>query len=397
MAASTGVDNWNKNWKGSDRPTIIKKPSPYYNYNDNRSLGFLPQGTSVTYIDSLSESHTRVAIKYGDSIFYTNVDNLVKPRSLGVVPLAPQDFGVSGVQYTVGNYVSLVKTNITNRQDITGDLQTYLLDLVQYVDTGSASFDGYDLRELPLADIIKYFGEVLGPIACVKRGLLTKFGIVPTTSWKILIPSSRTEPLVDYYLISPDGKRIPISAKSAGTSNPLKVDIIVSKIKQSPTLLRKYQNSTEFKILDAIVNNTMLDAPFVGAMILGQITDQAAALGIALSGGVVQNKTPFNSLIRGDSRLNSLPRGTNPTAMNLSYVCEKKIVEYSRVNSAKFTDMIKDTLAEELVFVKLSITPSTKQPQFTSLKAEGSYGIGLVKLRSKNGYEAKSDKLGFQL
>jgi len=397
MAASKGIDNWNKNWKGSDRSTVVKKSAPYYNYGENKSLGFLPVGSNVVYIDALSESHTRVAIRYGKDIYYTNVDNLTKPKSLATVNLQPQAFNIVGRELTVSEYVRELKTQIQNRTDITGDLEFYLLDLVNHAYTGTASFGGYEVGDLPLADIIKYFGEVLGPIHCLKRGLLNKFNLGISASSKILIPTSTTEPLLDYYLIKPDGKRIPISAKATGTSNPLKVDIIVKKIKESPTLFRKYQNTVEFKILDAINNNTMMNAPFVGAMLLGEMTDQEAALAISLQGGVIQDPTPFQKLIKGDQRLSILPKKEKPTAMQLSYVCEKKIVQYSRANSARFTNMIKDTLAEEIIFVKLSINSTTKTPQFEALKASGSYGIGLVKLRSKNGYASKSDKLGFQL
>jgi hypothetical protein len=397
MAASKGVDNWNKNWKGSDRSTVVKKSGPYYNYGETRSIGLLPMGANVVYIDALSESHTRVAVRYGKDIVYTNVDNLTKPKSLSTVNLQPQAFGIVGREFSVSEYVRELRTQIQNRSDITGDLETYLLDLVNYSYTGTASFGGYDIRDLPLADIIKYFGEVLGPIHCLKRGLLTKFNLGVGLSTKILVPTTTTEPLLDYYLVKQDGKKIPISAKSTGTSNPLKVDIIVNKIKNNPTLLRKYQNTTEFKILDTINNNTMMDGPFVGAMLLGEITDQAAALAISSRGGILQNTAPFQNLIKTDPRLSILPKNQRPTAMQLSYVCEKKIVQYSRSNSGKFTNMIKDTLAEEIVFVKLSINPMTKTPQFEALKASGSYGIGLVKLRSKNGYASKSDKLGFQL
>lgn len=397
MAASKGVDNWNKNWKGSDRSTVVKKYSPYYNYGETKSIGFLPIGSSVVYIDALSESHTRVAIRYGKDIYYTNVDNLTKQKSLTTVNLQPQAFNIVGRELGLSEYVRELRTQIRTRTDITGDLETYLLDLVNYSYTGIASFGGYNIRDLPIADIIKYFGEVLGPIHCLKRGILNKFNIGITESSKILIPTSSTEPLLDYYLIKLNGKRIPISAKSTGTSNPLKVDIIVKKIRESPTLLRKYQNTIEFKIIDTINNNTMMNAPFVGAMLLGEMTDQSASLAISLQGGTIQDPTPFQKLIKGDPRLSTLPKNQKPTAMQLSYVCEKKIVQYSRTNSGKFTNMIKDTLAEEIIFVKLAINTTTKTPQFEALKADGSHSVGLVKLRSKNGYASKSDKLGFQL
>jgi hypothetical protein len=397
MAATTGDDNWKKNWKGSDRSTVVKKSAPYYNYGETRSVGSLPTGSSVVYIDALSESHTRVAIKYNNNIFYTNVDNLTKPKSLSTINLQPQAFGIVGIEYGISDYIRTVKEKIKSRSDITGDLETYLLDLVSYSETGTANFGGYDINDLPLADITKYFGEVLGPIHCIKRGLLTKFGLGITTSSKIFIPTSTTEPLLDYYLIRSDGKKISVSAKATGTSNPLKVDIIVKKIKESPFLLNKYQNTVEFKILDAINNNSMMNAPFVGAMLLGIITDQAAALAISSGNTTITNTVPFSPLIKSDSRLSILPKNQKPTTMQLSYACEKKIVEYSRSNSGRFTDMIKDTLSEEIVFVKLSIDRNTKQPKFEGLKAAGSSSIGLVKLRTKNQYDKKSDKMGFQL
>ena len=161
MAASKGIDNWNKNWRGSDRSTVVKKSGPYYNYGETRSVGLLPMGANVVYIDALSESHTRVAIRYGQDIYYTNVDNLTKPKSLTTVNLQPQSFGIDGRELSVTEYVRELRNKIKSRTDITGDLETYLLDLVNYSYTGVASFSGYDLKDLPLADIIKYFGEVL--------------------------------------------------------------------------------------------------------------------------------------------------------------------------------------------------------------------------------------------
>lgn len=397
MAASKGIDNWTKNWRGSDRPTVVKKTSPFYNLNENRAIGNLPAGTSVIYIDSLSKSHTRVAVRYGQNIVYTNVDNLTKPKSLGVVNLQPQSFGIVGIEYGISEYIRLLKQNIRNRSDITGDLQSYLLDLVSFSEVGTADFTGYDAKELPLADIIKYFGEVLGPIHCIKRGLLNKLNLGIGATSKIFIPTSTTEPLLDYYLIRADGKRIPISAKATGTSNPLKVDYIVNKIKQTPMLFKKYQSTIEFKVLDAINNNSMLNGPFIGAMLIGKISEQAAAASISTTNRIVQNTEPFKELIKGDTRLSVMPKNIKPSLMQLSYICEKKIVEYSRTNSARFTNMIKDALAEEIVFVKLSINPNTKTPEFKAQQAVGASSIGLVKLRSKNGYDAKSDKLGFQL
>ena len=134
MAASRGVDNWNDNFKGQgDISTVAKVDTGVlYEENGNRSTQQLTRGTPVTYIDSESKSHTRVAIRIGQEIFFTNVDNLVKPKSLGVVNLKPQAFGLSA-PLSLTSYITTLKTSIKNRTDINGELQEYLLDLVDYV------------------------------------------------------------------------------------------------------------------------------------------------------------------------------------------------------------------------------------------------------------------------
>ena len=144
MAASRGVDNWNDNFKGQgDISTLAKVDTAIlYEENGNRSSQQLTRGTPVTYIDNQSKSHTRVAIRIGQDIFFTNVDNLVKPKSLGSINLKPQAFGL-GAPLSLTSYVNSVKTTIKNRQDIKGELQEYLIDLVDYVSTGNGGLTGY--------------------------------------------------------------------------------------------------------------------------------------------------------------------------------------------------------------------------------------------------------------
>ena len=124
MAASRGIDNWNDNFKGQgDISTVAKVDNGVlYEENGNRSTQQLTRGTPVTYIDSQSKSHTRVAIRINQDIFFTSVDNLVKPKSLGVLNLKPQAFGL-GAPLSLSSYVTTLKTSIKNRGDIKGELQ----------------------------------------------------------------------------------------------------------------------------------------------------------------------------------------------------------------------------------------------------------------------------------
>ena len=196
MAASRGVDSWNKHWRGRGNiPTRIKNTSsPYYSdSSSSRTSGNLPKDTQVTYIDILTQTHTKAAIQVGDNIYYTNIDNLVKPRSLSIVSLKPQSFGLSGTEYSLTDYINAVKSSINSRQDILGDLQEYLLSLVDYADSNSQSFSGFDFTTLPIADIKKDFGEVIGPIYCMRRGLLNRSLGITSTS-KICAACMRVSP-----------------------------------------------------------------------------------------------------------------------------------------------------------------------------------------------------------
>ena len=72
MAASRGVDNWNKNWKGQGDIQSQSKVNGgiLYEEDGGRVLNVLSKGQPVTYIDEDSKSHTRVAIRVGEDIFY---------------------------------------------------------------------------------------------------------------------------------------------------------------------------------------------------------------------------------------------------------------------------------------------------------------------------------------
>ena len=237
MAASRGVDNWNDNFKGQgDISTVAKVDTGIlYEENGNRSTQQLTRGTPVTYIDSQSKSHTRVAIRVGQDIFFTNVDNLVKPKSLGAINLKPQAFGLSA-PLPLTSYVTTLKTSIKNRGDIKGELQEYLLDLVDYVSSGSGGLVGYKFTELPLASIRNDFGEAIGPIFCLKSGLINKnLGI--NASSTISFPGSGAAQLLDY-IISTSTKQIKVSAKSKGTANTLKMTSLVSQVNP------KFQSTT---------------------------------------------------------------------------------------------------------------------------------------------------------
>jgi hypothetical protein len=390
MAASRGVDNWNDNFKGQgDVSTVAKVDTGIlYEENGNRLTQQLTRGTPVTYIDSQSKSHTRVAIRVGQDIFFTNVDNLVKPKSLGVVNLKPQAFGL-GAPLSLTSYVTTLKTSIKNRGDIKGELQEYLLDLVDYVSSGSGGLVGYKFTELPMASIRNDFGEAIGPIFCLKSGLINKnLGI--NASSTVSFPGSGSAQLLDY-IISTSTKQIKVSAKSKGTANTLKMTSLVSQVNP------KFQSTTEFQLMSTINSNSMNMGPIQGCALVGVISRQAAGSvgGLRGNDAVISDvsKQLFANLIMNDSELRN--RKTI-TLRNIAYVCEKKLVEYSKKSmvSKKFTEIVKDILDNEIFYVKLDIDNGI--PRF-NVASTSDRTISNLVLRNKNSYNRPSDKLGFKV
>jgi len=394
MAASKGVDNWNKNWKGKGNiPTTIKSTSAsYYEENSSKSIGNLSKGTSVVYIDNLSKSHTRVAIQLDSEVYYTNIDNLVKPKSSSLVNLKPQAFGLAGTEYNISSYITSLKNSIKTRPDIVGDLKEYLLALVDFSITNSRDFSGIDISSLPMSDIIKDFGEVIGPIHCIKRGL-SEYNIGVSSSSRIFIPVAPNEPLLDYYIITSSNNRIKVSAKAKGTSNTLKVNDLVPPILNNPILFRKYSDDLEFNVMRTIYENSMVSGPIKACGILG-IIGQNAVSSVSSEPAQIPDIKLFNNLIQKDSRLKNEKK---ISTKQISFLCEKEIINYSKqaLKSNKFTNIVRDVLKNEIYFVKLSI--SNGIPTFLVQATSGESSINNLTFRTKNGYDSKSDKLGFRL
>ena len=396
MAASRGVDNWNDNFKGQgDISTLAKVDTAIlYEENGNRSSQQLTRGVPVTYIDNQSKSHTRVAIRIGQDIFFTNVDNLVKPKSIGFINLKPQAFGL-GVPLSLTSYVNTVKTSIKNRQDIKGELQEYLIDLVDYVSTGNGGLTGYKFTEFPMASITKDYGEVLGPIFCLKSGLIN-LNLGVNSSSTISFPASGAAQLLDYY-INTSTNQYKISAKSKGTANTLKMASLVPTILNDNKLLSRYAGTNEFKLMNIINTNSTNMGSIVGASFIGAISKLASSSVRGLKGNNASltdiSKQLFANIIINDTELRS--RKTI-TLRNIAYVCEKKIVEFSKKTmvSKKFTEIVKDVLNNEVFYVKLDIDNGI--PRF-NIASTSDRTISNLIFRNKNSYDRPSDKLGFKI
>ena len=426
MAARTGNLAWRVHFQGLNRNTRIKGPSTTVFDQEGNKLGVpLSMGTDAIYIDNLSGSHPNdsqgssemrkkvVAIQVREETYYVDVNDLIKPASLNNVDLKPQEFGLSG-QYTLTNYVSSLKSSIRSRQDIKGDLQDYLLDLVDYEMMGSGNLSGYNTTDLPMASIEKEFGEALGPIFCIKRGLSSKvdksgksYGVNQSSLINIVGKGVKTK---DYELINTDGRIINVSAKGGtSSSNTLKPSSIMEIVDADPRLKSRIESygRTQLNIIRTLNENNALLGPIRAANSLGYysaLSRFVPSTGIRnadfISGKLQQAYEPM--FLTADSEVAKRYRekqktGGTFTYRTLTWCHENFLIKYSleSSNQSIFTRIVNDVTSSNLFFVKLNF--SSQVPTFSVLMP-GSGSINNVKFRQKNTkFDSGGEKLGFQI
>ena len=408
MAASSGRGAWISHFRGQgDLLTRIKKSSiTVFDQDGNKINVSLTQGTDATYIDNLSQSHPKdslssgdkvkkvVAIRIGDQTYFVSVDDIVKPVSLSKINMQPQSFGL-GAPMIITNYISTVKSSIKSRQDIKGELEDYLIDLVNYVATGSG-ITGHNTSSSPLKEqiptITKEFGEVLGPIYCIKKGLIN-LNLGVNLSSKISFPPAGTK-LFDYYI-----DNIKVSAKADKVNpNTLKMGSLVPTIQQDKSSFVSTSDEEAYDLMETIHNFSMNAGPieYCGKKSdIKDVTPQAAASVRGLKGNNTlisdQSKELFKELINSEPKL----RGNkNITLRMISFGCEKRVVNKSKLLQNGLTTIVKKVLNSEVFYVKMSIDSSV--PKFYTISTTDR-NFSNIFLRNKNDSTSASDKLGFKL
>ena len=420
MAARTGNLAWKVHFQGLDRKTKIRRPSTtVFDQEGNKLNVPLIMGTDATYIDNLSESHPNdsqsasverkkvVAIRVGQDTYYVDVNDLIKPASLNKVKLNPQSFGLGGTS-TLLNYVSNLKSSIKSRQDIKGDLEDYLTDLVDYEMTGTGNLSGYNITDLPMASIEKEFGEALGPIFCIKKGLLGKsLGVNQSTQINIVGEGVKTK---DYELINTDGKIINVSAKGGtSSSNTYKPSSIMEIVDPDPRLQSRINQygATQLNVIRTLNNNSAILGPIKAANALGYYNAQSSLLpstGVRNSSFISKQlqKAYEPMFLTADSEIAKRYRekektGGTFTYRTITWCHENFLIKYSlkSANQKIFSRIVNDVTSSNLFFVKLNF--SSQVPTFNVL-FPGSGSINNVKFRQKNTkFDGGGEKLGFQI
>lgn len=403
--ATSGAAAWQKHFRGKgDIQTRLKKESEVYDISSKTKLSYkLPVGTEVTYLKSSAyDSKAAISVKKGRSYISVRVpfDNIAKPgvKSSGASSLKPQAFGVSdSVKYSIDDYTKLISNNIEERKDLSPELKVYLKALVDHsaekiTDSKLSKIYNEVSSDLPLNDIKKDFGEVIGPIAIFKKKLFANKKITLSTRAKVQVPLRPNEPLMDYAIIDGDQTYI-ISAKSGETTNVVKPKDIIDLIGKKDKTLKKWKNSKEYNVLNLLAENNTLIGPIkaVGFMEPNLIDYENV-------GDTARN---FNQESVGNfiNQNEYLSKKTKPTINEIMYECEKYIQKKSSSGDLDINSIFADAILSSVIYVKFDI----------SSNGTGSWDVIVsddikkqkngkkAYLRTKNGYTRAADKMGVQV
>jgi hypothetical protein len=411
--ASQGKENWLKNWKGNDGIKVkIKVSSPYYiNENTNKSDGTLIIGQEVIYNDANSQhiqkgGNTKIGFQFldgDDAIYYSKVDNFIKPGRSENIKLNPSSFGLANRTFSnVTQYYNTVKQAIQSRwqqEKLNGELYDYLIELINFADGGSPNLSGIDTSSFDWGELQSYFAEVIGPIACIKQNLLSQLGIT-TSNASIFIPPE-SEKLYDYKLIA-NSKEYLISAKSGrGSSNQIKPEFIMPYLEN---ISQNLKQSKSYKLLKIIDENSIKQGPFFAWKMIENsrtiskncIDDILLNYGKAVSPETkIKNTTIWNSFINTHMSVSKIE---DVTYGQLRYACEDLIHTASQGTLQNDLKRLFEIYlnVSRIIYVKLTLNRLTGSPSFDLINIYGVKSLNYVEIRSSNDKQRReADKLGY--
>lgn len=399
--ASSGVTAWTKYFKGKSQfITKMKKDSTMYDI-DGKRLGIIPVGTEIIYMGEKSyDSKPIVKTKKNNKFIMIRVpfDSIAKPgvKASGAISLKPQAFGVvDTIKYSSAAYYKLIKEKITERKDLNPDLRIYLDALLEHTckkipDSKLSAIYKRVSGDLPINDIKKDFGEVLGPLAIKHKKILEPKGIKISADMKIEVPLRPNEPLMDYAIYNGTKKYI-ISAKSGETTNVVKPNDIIDLLKKDPKKIKKWKSTKEYSVLSMLAENSILFGPIKAVSYLRPklISTQAVSDEKNFSAAKVAKFINDNDY---------LSTKKSPTTNEIMYECEKEIQNATKRGELNINAIFSDAIENMVIYVKFDITTSGVGEWNVIVSSDIKKAAAKrAFLRTKNGYTRASDRMGVQI
>lgn len=404
--ASSGQDAWRKYFQGGDIQTVMKKDSSVYDMDSpTKQITTIKAGTSITYL-AAKKFESKAAIEFVVNrkkiVGRVPFDNIAKPgvKASGASSLKPQAFGVADQKYSFSLYKKTVMDSIESRKDLSGPSRSYLSALFDHYTGGKTTKQQIKTifnkvkDSIPLNDINKDFGEVLGPAAVLTLGLFRKIKVTLNKGTaRIYVPPRPNEPLMDYSIIMGE-KQYVISAKSGTTTNVVKPPDIIALLAKNPKTLRKWARTKQYRVLELLAQGSVVSGPVaVIAYLYPKLLTPAAADAITKTS---YDKDLFADFIASNDYLKTKKP---PTAIEIMYECEKIIQNETKSRKLDMTDIFADAIDNQVFYVKFEIDSTgvgewelNSSDDFRKAKSNM-----VVFLRSKNGYKRADDRMGIQI
>jgi hypothetical protein len=248
--------------------SVIKK---YYNVVEANQPN--PKNQYATFFSfTLEKKNTPLTIvRFFDKI--TNVQSkhigMKLTTSSESFKMKPQDFKIP-YKMDYKSYVNHIRMmiNILYRNDEL--MVNYLNFLIDYVESNGKTKQRIDTSTLPINQIGKNFGEILGPIALFNDNKLFSVKFDKNKDF-VIMPTAGNEKLLDYIIEKNNGIEYKFSAKyNKGAASSL--SSIYDIIQNNKQKFLKF--TKEIYVLDVIMNNTSIEAPVILCKEWGFINDE---------------------------------------------------------------------------------------------------------------------------
>ena len=290
---------------------------------------------------------------------------LIKPKdSSESYNIKPQNVGVKGdYEYSIPELLDDVKKGLENVKTISPLQREYL---VQYLDN-EIKLTPEQTQEITsdknfINQVQKNFSEISGVIHYAEN-------VINEPTSKIEFPAIGNEPLIDSYVIKPDGSRIRISSKAKAGGNIVKPEGLLIAADEMG-----YEFESDSK--EEIFNN-INDYPVVQSdLLLAKYGDEQ----------VQQYKSQIEDALKTDPKLKS------PQNRQLHYNFERELIR--QINAQfDFSDIFNDIL--DVVYVKTKTNPKTGIPTY-SIVDPGNYRVVLQSKNTANPNRSL-ERIGFQM
>jgi len=315
--------------------------------------------TQISNLENFEEKE-EFKISYKD-----NATFLVKPKdSSESYNIKPQNVGVKGdYEYSIPELLVDVKKGLEDHPSLSPLQKEYL---IQYLDN-EVNLTPEQTQEITsdrnfINQVQKNFSEISGVIYYIED-------IIKQPTSKIEFPAVGNEPLIDSYVIKPDGSRVRISSKAKAGGNIVKPEGILNAADE---IGYEFENESKEEIL-----NNINDYPVIQSdLLLAKYGDEK----------IQQLKSQIEDALKTDPKLKL------PENRQLHYNFERELIR--QINAQfDFSDIFNDLL--DVVYVKTKTNPRTGIPVYSTVDP-GNYRV-VLQSKNTNNPRRSLERIGFQM